>query len=33
MCVQDLLELNVSHNVLYDILSSYDTLIISLFIT
>jgi hypothetical protein len=32
MCVQDLLELNVSHNVRYDIVSTYDTLIFSLFI-
>jgi hypothetical protein len=32
MCVQDLFELNVSRNVHYDIVSTYDTLISSLFI-
>jgi hypothetical protein len=32
MCVQDLLKLNVSRNVRYDIVSTYDTLISSLFI-
>jgi hypothetical protein len=32
MCVQDLLELNVSRNVRYDIVFTYDTLISSLFI-
>jgi hypothetical protein len=32
MCVQDLLKFNVSRNVCYDIVSTYDTLISSLFI-
>jgi hypothetical protein len=32
MCVQDLLELNISRNVRYNIVSIYDTLITSLFI-
>jgi hypothetical protein len=32
MCVQDLLELNVSRNMCYDIASTYDTLIFSFFI-
>jgi hypothetical protein len=32
MCVQDLVKLNVFRNVLYDIVSTYDILISSLFI-
>jgi hypothetical protein len=32
MCVQDLVELNISRNVRYNIISTYDTLISSLFI-
>jgi hypothetical protein len=32
MCVQDLLKLNVSRNMRYDIVSTYDTPISSLFI-
>jgi hypothetical protein len=32
MCVQDLLKLNISRNMRYDIVSTYDTLIFSLFI-
>jgi hypothetical protein len=32
MCVQELLGLNISRNMRYDIVSTYDTLIFSLFI-
>jgi hypothetical protein len=32
MCVQDLLDFNVSRNMRYDIVSTYDTLIFSFFI-
>jgi hypothetical protein len=32
MCVQDLFDLNVSRNMRYDIVSTYDTLIFSFFI-
>jgi hypothetical protein len=32
MCVQDLLKLNISRNMRYDIVSTYDTVIFSFFI-